>query len=140
MTDKQPAATLTLKQALAGSFVGTNLSATFRDPLVKLEADLPDVQNLVHLNRKPPFRMRLAVLKRGQGVLCLRWAVHRLKQEVLEGHVLDRFREQRFLRKDELEFMPTGLDKGGPSLGTHTDPINTRRRLNSAVCLHCNSE
>jgi hypothetical protein len=61
-----------------------------------------------------------------------------LKKEVLECEVQYRLRLQPYLRIYKLEFITLCLYDKPSRFWAHTNPIDTRRRLNGAVGLHCN--
>ncbi len=65
-------------------------------------------------------------------------AVHRLKQEMPEIHVLETLGLRLLLRIDELEFVATGKDHGSIRLWADANPVQPLRRRLGAVGLDRN--
>lgn len=86
---------------------------------------LPNVEELVRLEGKPPLRMGQAIVQRGLSVGLDVWAVHWLEHERFKIQSRKTLRPRQFLRIDQLEFVSVSERQFGAGLWAHADPIKS---------------
>ena len=92
------------------------------------------------LQAELPAWVSKAVLQRQLGIALPLRTIHRLQKKLLKIEWGKEFWFSTGLGKNKFQFAATPEGEGRASLGTDTDPIDTRRRKERAICLNRNLE
>ncbi len=92
------------------------------------------------LQAESPTRMIETVLQRQLGIALSLRTIHWLQEKLLKIELIKALWLGTGLGKDELQFAAMPEGEGRASLGTDTDPIDTRRRKQRSICLNRNLE
>jgi len=94
----------------------------------------------VGLEAETPDRIVEAVSDGRLGVPIALGTIHRLQEEVAEIQIFECRWVDAILGENDFQFVATLKDQWHPSLRTHAEPINSRRRWLRAVRLDSDSE